>query len=378
MRTKCLWSKPLNNLVSFLDDREFIFRKSLWRRMHKLDCVSLIMSGSSARFAFLAIGVWVSFLVFGFTQEHLTRHQYGPNKERFLHTQALVAAQSLGNILVSAMAIMWTPGKSSKKWTAGVGLKDWLVVAVAYFLAHSFGLASLKYIIFPMQVIIKSCKSVPVMIGEIIFARVKPSVAKTVGVAMLSLGVALFTFTSESDKGNIKATSSDSNSAGFSTIVYGVALAGAALICDAVYGPYQNKIVAKHKPSSWVLMFNMNLYEFILAVGVDVATSTELQDAWSFWERHPIEFGYRVVLFCASMSLGNVFIYKIQREFGALAVTKTTTVRKLVSLVLSVLWFGHALSLTHYVAMAIVFAAPLVEQRIHKWEKVTSAKSKDN
>ena len=326
------------------------------------------MSGSSGRFAFLAVGVWISFLVFGFTQEHLTRHEYGPKKEKFLHTQALVVAQSVGNIIVSGLAIMWTPGKSSKKWTAGVGIKDWLVVAVAYFLAHSFGLASLKYIIFPMQVIIKSCKSVPVMIGEIIFARVRPSIAKSVGVAMLSLGVALFTFSSESDNGKIKAVSGG-NSAGLSSIVYGAGLAGAALICDAVYGPYQNKIVAKHKPSSWVLMFNMNFYELILAVGVDLFTSTELQEALAFWDRYPVEFGYRVILFCASMSLGNVFIYKIQREFGALAVTKTTTVRKLVSLILSVLWFGHSLSLSHYIAMAVVFAAPVVEQRIHKWEK---------
>jgi UDP-galactose transporter B1 len=332
------------------------------------------LSSSSSRFALLAVGVWVSFLVFGFTQEHLTRHEYGPKKERFLHTQALVAASSLGNVIVAAIAIMRSPGKSSKKWTAGVGLKDWLVVAVAYFAAHSFGLASLKYIIFPLQVVIKSCKAIPVMIGEILFAKVKPSLAKFVGVIMLCVGVALFTLSSEPDSGKHKASSGVGASFGVSTLVYGAALAVAALIGDAIYGPYQNKIVAKHKPSSWVLMFNMNFYELILAVAIDVLTSTELQEAWVFLERHPVEFGYRVLLFCASMSLGNVFIYKIQREFGALAVTKTTTVRKLVSLVLSVLWFGHSLQIAHYIAMAIVFAAPVVEQRIHKWEKDKSMK----
>ena len=324
----------------------------------------------------LAIGVWVSFLVYGFTQEHLTRHEYGAQKERFLHTQALVAAQSLGNVIVAAVAISASRGgKGSKKWTAGVGVKDWLLVAVAYFLAHSFGFASLKYIIFPLQVVIKSCKSIPVMIGEIVFARVKPSIAKTAGVVMLSIGVALFTFSSESGAGKHKSTGMElTGPGGVSALFYGVGLAGAALVGDAIYGPYQNKIVAKHKPSSWVLMFNMNLYELVLAVGVDLFTSTELQEAWAFWERHPFEFGYRVILCCASMSLGNVFIYKIQREFGALAVTKTTTVRKLVSLVLSILWFGHALVPLHYVAMAVVFAAPVVEQRIHKWEKERNVK----
>ena len=321
----------------------------------------------SVRFALLALGVWVSFLIFGYCQEHLTRHEYGDQQERFTHTQALVVAQSLGNVLVAGVAIKASGSKAKRgtKWSAGVSMKDWLIVAVSYFLAHSFGLASLKYIIFPLQVVIKSCKSVPVMIGEILFAKVKPSIAKTVGVLLLSAGVALFTFTVES--GSKKKTDTATSN---SLVFYGVALALAALVCDAVYGPYQNKIVAKHKPTSWQLMFNMNMYELLIAVTYDLLTSTDLQGAMSFWERHPIEFGYRVLLFCASMSVGNVFIYKIQREFGALSVTKTTTVRKFVSLALSILWFGHSLSVIHYIAMLLVFAAPVIEQRIHRWEKL--------
>ena len=316
--------------------------------------------GSLVRFGLLAVGVWASFLVFGYCQEHLTRHEYGESKERFTHTQALVAASALSNMLLAGIVIyMGKGGKHS--WNAGVPVKDWLVVAISYFFAHSFGLAALKYIMFPLQVVIKSCKSVPVMMGEILFAKAKPSLAKTVGVLLLSSGVALFTFTVEHKKSNA------SNSAAL--LFYGVALALASLMCDAVYGPYQNKIVAKHRPSSWQLMFNMNMYELIIAVGYDLVSSTELQEAWAFLGRYPTEFGYRVILFCVSMSVGNVFIYKIQREFGALAVTKTTTVRKFVSLGISILWFGHTLGLIHYVAMLLVFAAPVVEQKLAKREK---------
>jgi UDP-galactose transporter B1 len=326
-------------------------------------------NGSNARFALLAVGVWVSFLVFGFTQEFLTRNGYGTEKEKFTHTQALVASQALGNMVVAAVAIFLTSsgGKRNSKWTGGVPCKDWLVVAGSYFLAHSFGLAALKYIIYPLQVVIKSCKAVPVMVGEICFANAKPSLAKTVGVLLLSIGVGLFTFSSESSSHKLREESSE----GMTVVLYGAMLAIAALLCDAIYGPYQNKIVAKYKAaSSWVLMFNMNLYEFAIAVGVDLATSDELQQTWAFLQRHPLEFGSRLVLMCASMAIGNVFIYKIQREFGALSVTKTTTVRKLVSLVVSILWFGHSLSLLHYIAMTLVFATPLFEQCVNRWEKV--------
>lgn len=34
-----------------------------------------------------------------------------------------------------------------------------------------------------------------------------------------------------------------------------------ALLCDGVYGPYQNKIINSYKPSAYHLMFNMNFWE---------------------------------------------------------------------------------------------------------------------
>lgn len=67
------------------------------------------------------------------------------------------------------------------------------------------------------------------------------------------------------------------------------------------------------------------------------------------------------------MTLGNIFIYQMQRDFGALAVAKTTTVRKLVSVTLSVLLFGHSLSLAQYGAIATVFAAPFVERQVARF-----------
>lgn len=37
-----------------------------------------------------------------------------------------------------------------------------------------------------------------------------------------------------------------------------------ALVCDAIYGPYQNRICKTHNPSNWVLMFNMNFFELVV------------------------------------------------------------------------------------------------------------------
>jgi hypothetical protein len=42
---------------------------------------------------------------------------------------------------------------------------------------------ALSYIPFPMQVVCKSCKTVPVMIGEKVFAKKQHSKAKTIEVS---------------------------------------------------------------------------------------------------------------------------------------------------------------------------------------------------
>jgi UDP-galactose transporter B1 len=110
-------------------------------------------------------------------------------------------------------------------------------------------------------------------------------------------------------------------------------------------------------------MFQMNHFQLLFAL-ITSCSGTQLEDAYALVMRHPGTVGVRLLLFCLSMTFGNIFIYQMQREFGALAVAKTTTVRKLVSVALSVVLFGHALNSLQYIAMATVFSAPLIEQRL--------------
>lgn len=312
---------------------------------------------SNVRYAVFAIGIWVSFLLFGYCQESLTRQEF--DGKRFEYTQALVVAQSISNLIVSFLVILY----HRTSFSAGVPSKHWVICGLGYYGAHWFGLAALQHIIYPLQVVIKSCKAVPVMLGEVVLAKSRPSLAKIISVFQLSLGAGMFMYFSE---GHGKAGSTD-------TLWYGVLLACGALVCDAVYGPYQNRICQQWKPTAWNLMFQMNLYQVVFAL-ISCLQGTQLQDAYAMIVRHPGPVGVRLLLFCASMTMGNIFIYQMQREFGALEVAKTTTVRKLVSVALSVVWFGHTLTLLQYAAIATVFAAPVIEQRLEAIKRPSKAK----
>lgn len=286
----------------------------------------------------LASGVIASFTAFGYAQEAVTKTSF--EGERFVFTSFLVLLQSVGNATVAASVLV----SQRKSLTAGVPPSEWVIVAAAYFGAHKCGLKALSYISFPMQVVCKSCKAIPVMFGEKLFAKKRHSVSKMCGVFCMCLGVVMFTLLGPKKRG--------ADASALETGL-GLALVLGALVCDGIYGPYQNKIKDAHDVSAWHLMFNMNLYQGVLALLVCLAYG-ELAAALDFCARKGMPIVKVLAVFCVAMAMGNIFIYQLQAAFGALTVTTVTTMRKLVSVLFSVFFFGHSLSNAQWLAVLIV------------------------
>mmetsp|Transcript_77123 Transcript_77123/g.160561 ORF Transcript_77123/g.160561 Transcript_77123/m.160561 type:complete len:348 (+) Transcript_77123:116-1159(+) len=303
---------------------------------------------STLKLVFLMVGVWVSFTMFGWATEALTSTPYGEQKEKFSFTWTLVLLQSVGNSLVALLVLLAT---GSKSITAGVSPVDWIIAGGAYLGAHKFGLLSLHYIIYPMQVLVKSCKAVPVMFGEVIFEHhVSLTLGKLVSVAMLCAGVVTFTFGKGSKKGEKFELDEK--------MITGLCFVMLALFCDGVYGPYQNKIKTKAKAagisiSGYHNMFNMNLWQGVFAMAFCLYNG-ELAEVSAFMTRNPAVV-LDLVKFGIAMAVGNIFIFQLQSSFGALTVTKTTTVRKLISVLFSVWYFGHSMKPLQWAGVAMVF-----------------------
>jgi len=104
-----------------------------------------------------------------------------------------------------------------------------------------------------------------------------------------------------------------------------------------------------------------NFYEGLMALAICLVDG-ELWGALDFLQRAPSVIPY-FAYYMAAMSLGSCFVYTLQANYGALTVTTTTTVRKLISVLASVLWFGHQLQTAQWIATLVVFLAkPLSEQ----------------
>lgn len=112
---------------------------------------------------------------------------------------------------------------------------------------------SLEHLNYPMQIIFKSCKLIPVLIGSILIQKKKHNVMDFLAAFCMCIGLIFFTL-------------ADSKvSPKFSS--YGVLIISCALVFDAVIGNVQELAMKKHKaPNSEVVFYSYGigfLYLFI-------------------------------------------------------------------------------------------------------------------
>jgi len=273
------------------------------------------------RQAILSGGVLFFFGLSSLAQESLTA-------SRTFDGNLLVFVQSTSACVFAYAATKVCGHTRNAEWRRS----EWLLVVVPYFCSHYFGLASLKHLSYPVHVTFKSCKAIPVVIGERLFTSKIHPLGKTLGVLAMSVGVLLFFLGDASKVRSVKK----------STSLLGVLLVSLALLADGMYAGAQASLV--RKSSEFVLMFRMNLYQSLLSL--------------LFLGRPPLPSALvlrDLLAFAVCKALGTLCVYRLLRECGTLPVATVTTLRKVLTVALSVLAFGHSLTSAQHVALSLVF-----------------------
>jgi UDP-galactose transporter B1 len=143
-----------------------------------------------------------------------------------------------------------------------------------------------------------------------------------------------------------------------SSSLYGLLLLSINLIIDGTINSTQDQMFKKFKLQGTSMMFFMNSFSFLLMVLFLVLNpfTTELSEAIAFCTAHPAVI-LDIFLFSLAGALGQCFIFKTLEQFGSLILVTVTVTRKMFSIILSVLWFGHRLSLGQWGSVALVFIA---------------------
>ncbi|KAJ4858914.1 UAA transporter family domain-containing protein [Trichoderma breve] len=320
-------------------------------------------------------GIYASFLTWAFLQEKLTTKAYGPADAPevwhfpvFLNTIQSLFAAAVGFVYLLASTPKGAavpPIFPSRRILGPLAL-----VAVTNSLASPFGYASLAHIDYITFLLAKSCKLLPVMFLHITIFRKRYPIYKYLVVAAVTLGVAVFTL--HSGRKHKKSTRSEE-----ANVSWGLLLLGINLLFDGLTNSTQDYIFQTFRPFSGPQMIpalvSTGIGEWL---GMDVAGSAgELNAAIEFMTKYPAVWK-DVLGFAACGALGQVFIFYTLSTFSSVLLVTVTVTRKMFTMILSVVAFGHRLTQMQWLGVTLVFGGIGVEAAIARKEKMDKEAAK--
>jgi len=205
---------------------------------------------------------------------------------------------------------------------------------------------ALKYVSFPVQVLAKAAKVIPVMLMGKVVSRQTYSLLQYVTAAMISVGLFLFVMSTDAPSRSRKTTTS---------AISGVVLLAGYLGFDAFTSNWQGQLFRVHRMSSTQMMAGSNLFAVLFA-GVSLIEQGGFVEAMSFMVRHPT-FVSHVAVMSLTSAIGQLFIYFTIAEFGPVTFTIIMTIRQGFAIMLSCVIYRHSVSLLGLVGILICFAA---------------------
>lgn len=311
-----------------------------------------------------ATGIFVCYFYFGIIQEKITRGRYGDELqedgtrgERFTYVLALVGVQCICNwLFAKAMLVVKQQNQDTtpKMYYASSSL--------AYLLAMISSNMALRWVAYPMQVVAKSAKPIPVMLLGVLFGRKSYTFRKYMFVLLIVVGVVLFMF----KEGKTNSTPLEQERLGQLLLIM-------SLTMDGLIGAIQERMRQHSSPSAQQMMLAMNGWS-TLFLAVPLLATGEAMEFIAFATKYPQMLGHLATLALAG-ALGQLFIFMMVSSYGALACSVVTTTRKFFTVLCSVVLFGNSLSGRQWVGTVLVFTGLFADMLTSKKSAASAGKT---
>jgi len=287
-------------------------------------------------FALCAIALLSCYLIWGVAQERIMSFKYGD--ESFEYPAVLVFV----NRGFAALFATYFVKKASTPF------KMFSVASITNIISSVCQYNALKSTIFPVVVVFKSLKLIPVLFVGKYFFRKKYKPHAYVLALVMAIGVSLTVISRH--KGSQEQS------------FVGIGLMLVYVMADALTSQWQSYVFKKYETPPLEMMQGVNLCSALLT-GIMVVTSGQINAAFHFGVRHP-EFVLHACALSFPAILGQWFIFKTIEKHGAVAFSMVMTSRQAFALVTSCLIFGHKLNMNTIVGVTIVTLALFAKTRL--------------
>eukprot|EP00123_Amoebidium_parasiticum_P021735 comp72771_c0_seq1/m.48175 comp72771_c0_seq1/g.48175 ORF comp72771_c0_seq1/g.48175 comp72771_c0_seq1/m.48175 type:complete len:348 (-) comp72771_c0_seq1:184-1227(-) len=304
-----------------------------------------------------------------------------------LAMETVISFRPSAGMFVTFSQFLFTSCITMTQWVANgcprpiIPLYHYAAMVLMFFCSSALANVALGYqVSLPLQMIFRSGSLVTNMLMGMVLLRRRYMVSKYVSVLAVSLGILMFTVASMKEKqptGKLTSTSSAINPLD-QTI--GVAMLLFSLILASSLGIYQEKVYEKYgRHSSEGIMFTHVLalpifglfWQSIVSEVSAFTSSNQITVPLPFMEGGigvPVMILWMVFsLLTQHWCISSVFC--LTTITTSLNVTLVLTLRKFISLVLSVILFNNRFNLMHAGGAALVFGGTLLYVDAHKHMK---------
>jgi len=223
-------------------------------------------------------------------------------------------------------------------------LWKYVAVSLSNVCASTCQYEALKYVSFPVQMLGKSFKMMPVMFWGIVVSGKSYSLSDWLIAGAVSGGVTEFLMT-----GPITSHDDDGTS------MKGLALLLMFLAMDGFTSTFQEQLFKEYQTSKYNQMFYINSASCVVS-STTLLANGGFGRAIAFCVQYPELFTDAMTLSAAAVA-GQWFIYSQVKEFGALVFAATMNVRQVVSILVSYMTYGHAITHLQVIGLTLVFGA---------------------
>lgn len=309
----------------------------------------MITSRTSNLLIFHALAIYLSYTICGYYQEKLATVRY--NGEIFSYFMFLTMVQNFVNMLISLKTLRGN--KVNIKCPSPLML-DYFKCAFLKVLSANLSYVATKKISYPMLIISKSCKIIPVLLMNYVLYKKKFKKSKYLTAFLLTIGVLIFSIY---EKNDYKGTGS----------FLGMFMVFSSLIVDGVINSTQDFIFSSYSINSTHMMFYLSAISVLISF-VSAGFSNEIVAPLVFISKNFVILR-DIVLMIVSSVIGQAFIYSTLEKFGSLTLNSITVTRKMLSILLSIYFYGHSINFMQCIGLCficVVFVSEIFEKRVKK------------
>lgn len=316
---------------------------------------ALVVLPMAIKSLLIATALQVCFISYGILKEMLVTQDH-------IASPVLVLSSRFGAIVCSFLFLGVTEGRIS----FGAPLHAMGAFAFTNEASTWAGYEMLKYVSFPVQVMAKSVKMLPSMLMGRIINGTQYTFYQYLQAFAALICVVIMNFTDTDTHNANKEQVTDSPEKATTNTYYKVAMGSFILVvffvCDGFTSQWQTALYRKHPGLTRTqMMLGGNLLGFILTSSTLFAAWPKVKQSMAVALQRPEVMG-RIVSLGLVYAVGQFCIYSAICILGPLSFNWIMTARQLLSVLISLVFFGHGINVTKVVCIFVVFGIMSAKQ----------------